>query len=211
MPLTILSGALVGFLLFPEQLPFWSCAVLAAILAPTDAALGLAVISNKKVPIRIRQALNVESGLNDGIALPVIFFLLCAAGAAQHAPSEEGAKFWIIFTLKQIGFGILVGAGLGFFGGKAIDFLSRKGWMAHAFQDLSAIGLSLLSYALAELLGGNGFIAAFFGGLALGNFARHICTCLYEFAEAEGQLLSLLTFMFFWCFHPSRNSRSCGY
>lgn len=193
MPLTIVVGALVAALVF-NALTFWEAAVLAAILAPTDAALGQAVVSSPRVPVRIRQALNVESGLNDGIALPIILILLSVAGATEHS---ESVGFWVRFTALQVILGPLVGIAVGYVGGKLIERGARTGWISRTFQDLSAIGLSLLAFAGAEFIGGNGFIAAFCAGLTLGNCSRAICTCLYEFAEAEGQLLTLLIFMVF--------------
>ncbi|MEE9595579.1 MAG: cation:proton antiporter, partial [Acidiferrobacterales bacterium] len=193
LPLTIVAGTLVAAVML-DTLTFWEAAVLAAILAPTDAALGQAVVSSERVPVRIRQALNVESGLNDGIALPVILILLSIAGAAEHSQS---ATYWVQFAALQVILGPLVGIGVGYFGGKLIERAAHIGWINHAFQDLSALGLSLLAFAGAELIGGNGFIAAFCAGLTLGNCSRAICTCLYEFAEAEGQLLTLLIFMVF--------------
>jgi NhaP-type Na+/H+ or K+/H+ antiporter len=193
LPLTIVAGTLVAAVML-DTLTFWEAAVLAAILAPTDAALGQAVVSSERVPVRIRQALNVESGLNDGIALPVILILLSIAGAAEHS---QNVIYWIQFAALQVILGPLVGIGVGYFGGKLIERAARIGWINHAFQDLSALGLSLLAFAGAELIGGNGFIAAFCAGLTLGNCSRAICTCLYEFAEAEGQLLTLLIFMVF--------------
>ena len=193
LPLTIIFGTLVGTALF-DDFSFWGAAVLAAILAPTDAALGQAVVSSPLMPARIRQTLNVESGLNDGIMLPVILILLSLAGAAEQAGS---VGFWIQFAAMQVILGPIVGIGVGYAGGKLISLGTRTGWMSHAFQELSAIGLSLLSFAGAELIGGNGFIAAFCAGLTLGNSARPICSCLYDFAEAEGQLLTLLVFMIF--------------
>lgn len=193
LPLTIVAGTLAAAVML-DTLTFWEAAVLAAILAPTDAALGQAVVSSERVPVRIRQALNVESGLNDGIALPVILILLSIAGAAGHSQS---VTYWVQFAALQVILGPLVGIGVGYFGGKLIERATRIGWINHAFQDLSALGLSLLAFAGAELIGGNGFIAAFCAGLTLGNCSRAICTCVYEFAEAEGQLLTLLIFMVF--------------
>lgn len=193
LPLTIILGTLVAQMIFP-QLGLWEAAVIAAILAPTDAALGLAVISNKNVPIRMRQTINVESGLNDGIMLPVLLFILSCASVAGHTDS---VGHWVRFTALQLTLGPLVGIAVGFVGGKAVEIASRRGWMNHTFQDLAVIGLSFLAYAGADLVGGNGFLAAFIAGLTLGNSSRSICTCLYEFGEAEGQLMSLIVFMIF--------------
>jgi NhaP-type Na+/H+ or K+/H+ antiporter len=169
LPLTIISGALLAALIF-NVLTFWEAFVLGVILAPTDAALGQAVVSLTKVPVRIRQTLNVESGLNDGIVLPFLLLFLSLAGAAQQT---QPASYWVRFSVRG----------------------TRSGWITDSFQGLSVLGLSVLAFALAELIGGNGFIAAFSAGLILGNTSRSICTYLFEFGEAEGQLLTLLTLM----------------
>jgi NhaP-type Na+/H+ or K+/H+ antiporter len=192
LPLTIAVGTLVAAHLL-QSISLWEAALLAAILAPTDAALGQAVVNSPSLPVRIRQTLNVESGLNDGLALPVVLIFLSLA-AGQH--NKESAD-WIWFALMQVGLGPLSGIVVGLVGGKLVMWGQRTGWMNHSFQDLSSLGLSLLAFTTAELVGGNGFIAAFCAGLTLGNTARSICTCLFEFAEAEGQLLTLLVFMVF--------------
>ncbi len=164
--------------------------MLAIILAPTDAALGQAVVSSPKVPVRIRKALNVESGLNDGICLPILLFFLSIAGAAEHT---SGAGFWVRFAALQLIMGPIVGIGVGYLGGRLVAWAQNENWMAGTFKQLSALGLSLLAYALAELVGGNGFIAAFCAGLILGNIFPSVCSHLYEFAEAERQLLSIFS------------------
>ncbi len=194
MPLTILLGTAVAAGLFPE-LSLWEAALLAAVLAPTDAALGQKVVSSPKVPVRIRQALNVESGLNDGIALPLV--LVFMATCASAVSTEGGSEYWLKFGVQQVTLGPLVGVAVGWFGGHLVIRGTRSGWMNGSFQRLSSLGLALLAFAGAELIGGNGFIAAFCAGLALGNSARGVCDCLYEFAEAEGQLLTLLVFVAF--------------
>ena len=193
LPLTVVAGTVVAALMF-DGLSLWEAAVLAAILSPTDAALGQAVVSNPKVPARIRQALNVESGLNDGIMLPALLILLSCAGAAE---GQESAAHWLRFAAAQVILGPLVGIAAGYGGGKLVEQATKSRWMNHAFQQLSALGLALFAFGAAELLGGNGFIAAFAAGLAVGNFCPGICGCLQEFAEAEGQLLTLLIFTVF--------------
>ena len=193
LPLTMLLGAILAALFF-DFMNFWEAMVLAIILAPTDAALGQAVVSSPRVPVRIRQALNVESGLNDGIALPFLLFFISLAGAAEETASTG---FWLTFAAGQIILGPIVGIIVGYFGGQLVGWAERKEWMAESFQKLVALGLSLLAFALAEIIGGNGFIAAFCAGLTLGNAFRQVCGRLYEFAEAEGQLLTLVTFMIY--------------
>jgi len=193
MPLTIVAGAAVAVAVLPG-LGWIEALLLAAILAPTDAALGQAVVSNPLVPVRIRQSLNVESGLNDGIALPLVLVFASLAGAREEAGD---ASYWLRFAALAVTLGPLVGAAVGFIGGRIVAWGTRSGWINDPFQRLAGLGLALLAFGAAELVGGNGFIAAFVAGLTLGNTARGVCTCLYEFGEAEGQLLTLLVFLVF--------------
>ena len=193
LPLTIVAGAIAAWMVFPI-LGFWEILLIAAILAPTDAALGQAAVSSPLVPVRVRQSLNVESGLNDGIALPFVLVAASLAGATQEG-GDLG--YWLRFAGLQLLMGPLVGVVVGYLGGQAVEKSTRSGWMNAPFQRLSVIGLAGLAFAGAELVGGNGFIAAFVAGLTLGNTTRAICQCLYEFGEAEGQLLTLLVFLFF--------------
>ncbi len=192
LPLTIAAGAIAAALIFPG-FGLWEAVLLAAILAPTDAALGLAVVNNPLIPARIRQTLNVESGLNDGIALPAVLLFAALAGTGE----QEDFGRWAQFVGLQLLLGPLVGAAVGFGGGRLINRAMRAGWMNDAFQRLSGLGLAVLAFAGAELVGGNGFIAAFVAGLTLGNVARQVCACLFEFGEAEGQLLTLLVLFLF--------------
>ncbi len=199
MPLTILLGGIGAQWLFNFE-SIWIAFLLAAILAPTDAALGQVVVSSKYVPVRIRQSLNVESGLNDGIALPVILILIALLktklghNVESHGEAVDAAQ-WIAFSLKQVLLGPLAGITVGFLGGKIISWTAKNKWMNHTYQNLSLISLGFLSFGSAELIGGNGFIAAFCSGLTLGNTATNLCECLYEFAETEGQLLTLSVFL----------------
>ena len=172
----------------------WEAALLAAILAPTDAALGQAVVSNLLVPVRIRQALNVESGLNDGIALPFIL-IFAAFASAMHA--ETNAAEWLVFGAKQVVFGPLAGIALGYVGAKVVSACYRTQWMSESAEGMIALGLAFGAFALAEVVHGNGFIAAFVAGLTFGNTLHQKCQFLYEFAESEGQILILLTFTAF--------------
>lgn len=193
MPLTIGLGTVAGVLLFPE-FSIWEAAILAVILAPTDAALGQAVVSSPRVPIRIRQALNVESGLNDGIAVPVILIFISLASSVDGG---QGLNYWVGFVGKQLILGPVVGIILGYLGGQLIQWGTKTEWMDDNFQRLSGVALALLSFSVAEVVGGNGFISAFVAGLVFGNTARSICHCVHEFMEAEGQLFALFTFMLF--------------
>ncbi len=194
MPLTILLGTLVGKWLFP-QLSWLEAAVLGAVLAPTDAALGQAVVSNPAVPTRVRQALNVESGLNDGIVLPAV--LILAALASMSAETTRSATDWARFAATQVTLGPLVGIAVAWLGNRLLKWSTAKGWIEPPFERLAGLALALLAFAFAELVGGNGFIAAFVSGLMLGQWTRGRCEWLYDFLEAEGQLLMLLVFLAF--------------
>ncbi|MFQ5757604.1 MAG: cation:proton antiporter [Acidiferrobacterales bacterium] len=193
MPLTIILGAATALVLF-RHLTFWEVALLAAILAPTDAALGQAVVTNPVVPVRIRQTLAVESGLNDGIALPFVLIFAALASATQEA---SGAGHWLAFGAKQVTLGPVAGAIVGFVGAKLVALCYRAHWMTERAEGMIALALAFGAFALAELVHGNGFIAAFVAGLTFGNVLAQRCKFLYEFAEAEGQILILLTFMAF--------------
>jgi len=164
------------------------------LLAPTDAALGQSVVSAKAVPLRIRQSINIESGLNDGIALPAVLLFAALAGAA-HGGGEAGD--WLRFGLLQVTLGPLAGVAIGYAGARLIDMAAERGWATTAFQGIGILALSVLAYVLAEIIGGNGFISAFVAGIVFGNSIRHPCTFLFEFMETEGQLLMLITFLVF--------------
>ncbi len=195
LPVTIIVGTIVAMVLFSNQLNIWEAAALATVLAPTDAALGQAVVNNSRVPACIRQTVNIESGLNDGICLPILlFFVSLAAEVEQNKP----ATYWFNFSVKQIIFGAIVGIVVGYFGSRLITKSVQRKWMNHSFEDLSILGLSILAYTCAELVGGNGFIATFCAGLSLVSAAtKSIVECLYEFGEAEGQLFTLITFLLY--------------
>ena len=194
LPLTMLCGALIAAWLFPA-FSLWEAALLAALLAPTDAALGQSVVSAKAVPARIRQAINIESGLNDGIALPAVLLFASLASAAHGAPNDT--SMWVQFGLLQLVFGPIVGIIIGAIGAVALDRAVVRGWMGDSYQGIAILALAILTYVAAELVGGNGFIAVFIGGMVFGNRLQNACTFLFEFMETEGQLLMLITFLVF--------------
>ena len=193
MPLTIALGTAAAALLLTD-LTFWEAAIVGTVLAPTDAALGQAVVSNPRAPLRVRQALNVEAGLNDGLSVPFLALFLTLAVAEEEL---QPASYWIRFALEQIGFGALIGIGVGLGGGWLISRASQRGWMTDSFQRLALLALALIAWALADHIGGNGFIAAFVGGLAVGPTVEHVGERLIRFTDAEGQLLNLSVFFIF--------------
>jgi len=191
MPLIIVFGA-VAALALPLGLSLWEAFLLAAILAPTDAALGQSVVSSRFVPVRIRQTLNVESGLNDGIALPFVLIFAFLAGATSGNDHN-----WLLFGAKQVILGPLAGVVIGGAGAWLLDTASRKKWTSEAYEGPAILALAFLAYSGSELIGGNGFIAAFVSGLVFGNMVRGRCGFIFEFAEAEGNFLVLITFLIF--------------
>ena len=193
LPMTIVLGAIFAVQMFPNLL-FWEAVLVAALLAPTDAALGQSVVTAIGVPVRIRQTINVESGLNDGIALPAVL-LFAALASAQADAADAGG--WIRFGLMQIALGPVAGIVVAYVGARLIDVAVARGWVNDSYQGISILALALVTYAAAELMGGNGFIAAFVGGMVFGNTIRHPCTFLFEFMETEGTLLMLITFFIF--------------
>jgi sodium/hydrogen antiporter len=164
------------------------------VLAPTDAALGQAVVSNPRVPVRVRQALNVEAGINDGLPVPFLALFLTLAEAEKEHLS---ANLWIRFTLEQVGLGVLVGVGVGLAGGWLVSQASKREWITESFQRLALLALAIIAWALADQIGGNGFIAAFVGGLTVGPTVERVGERLIRFTEAEGQLLNLSVFFVF--------------
>jgi len=145
------------------------------------------------VPAKIRQGLNVESGLNDGIALPAVLFFACFLNIA-HQSAEEN---WLIFLSLQVIIGPIAGLIVGWVGGHLIAKAAKKGWMTSEFQGVAAIALAVIAFAAAEICHGNGFIAAFVAGLTYGNLHVSYSKFLHEFTETESQFLSYLTFFLF--------------
>lgn len=194
LPLIIAVGAAAAWVLFPAM--SWATAfLLAAILAPTDAALGQSVMSNPRVPVRIRQALNVESGLNDGIVLPLVLIFAIWAGSPIGAGADPSAL--ATFAVLQVTLGPAVGAVVGFLGALAINWAADRDWMTQPFEGVAILSIAAATFTGAELIGGNGFIAAFVGGLMFGARIGEACGFLLEFMETEGQLLTLITFLIF--------------
>lgn len=192
LPMVIFLGGLLAFALFPEeQIGF--ALLIGAILAPTDAALGLPIFTNQRVPVRIRRALNVESGLNDGIATPFVT-LFTALAVAELNQKLTG---WLASALSEIAIAALVGAGLGMLGGWLLAGAMRRRLTSQATEQIGALALALATYFGSIALGGNGFIAAFVSGLFFSYITRHRQHQAVEFTEATGTLLSLFVWTIF--------------
>jgi len=192
LPLTVAAGALVAHLMLPDV--GWApAALVATILAPTDAALGLAVVTNKAVPARIRRALNVESGLNDGIATPFVTLFIALAA------SEEGVgdKAWGLEALKEIGLALVAAAVVGYLGGKLLALAAERGWTADVSEQIAILALALLAYEGSVAIGGNGFVAAFAGGILFGAATRGRLAGAVSFTETLGLAASFVVWSIF--------------
>jgi NhaP-type Na+/H+ or K+/H+ antiporter len=194
LPLCIVLGTVVGTLVFPD-VPLFELCILATILAATDAALGKGVVTNPAVPARIREALNVESGLNDGMCVPVLFvFLALATGATGEGGSTELA---LKLVFEEIGIGAAVGVAFAWSGAKVMTFCHRREWFTDIWVQIPVVALALACFATAQSLHGSGYIAAFVGGLLFGYLADHHTHRLVLAAEGISELLAMLTWIIF--------------
>jgi sodium/hydrogen antiporter len=192
LPLTLLAGfgaalVVLGGLAWPEAL------VLAVVLAPTDAALGQSVVSYPRLPSRVRQGLNVESGLNDGICVP-LFFIALAVAQAEEGAIGDGAAARLV--AEQIGYGVLAGAIAGVVAAAAVLVGERQG-AARTWLQIGPLAGAGLAYGIAQPLGGSGFIAAFVGGLFFGAILAQLEAEVSFLLEEAGALTSAVTFVVF--------------
>ncbi|HKQ00391.1 MAG TPA: cation:proton antiporter [Actinomycetes bacterium] len=192
LPLTIVAGTLAGLGLLPG-LDLWTAAALATMLAPTDAALGLPVVSNRRLPSRIRQGLNVESGLNDGVCVPLLIIFLTIAEAEQGPAHVEPLRV----ILEEIGFGAAGGVAAGALGAWVLRGFAARGWMDGTWKQINAVATPLMAYTVASALGGSGFIAAFVAGIVFRAVAGGQAETTTYLAEESGELLNAVTFLLF--------------
>ena len=192
LPLTVLLGWALSEWFWPE-LGLWLALFVGAALAPTDAALGVPVVTNPVVPSRIRQLITVESGLNDGIATPVVMVAIAGAAAAAGLEGHEGAGHAAV----QLARGVVIGSAIGALGGWLLRLARRRSLAAEDFTGIAVLALALLSYAAALVLDGNGFVAAFCGGLAFGACAGRRAPQELVFLEQMGELVSVLVWLAF--------------
>jgi sodium/hydrogen antiporter len=197
LPLTLVSGAIVGVWFF-DDLSLALVCFIAATLAPTDAALSAQVVNDEKIPMRLRRALNVESGLNDGIVTPIVAFTLAVAasqlGVAGAGHSPEGD------ALQELATGVAVGAAVGLGGGLLVALGSRWSWIVPGGRRLASLAAALTSFALGVTLHGNGFIAAFVAGIAFGAQLKKGAVDVEEVVELPeqvGEILALLVWFLF--------------
>lgn len=191
LPLTIAAGFGVAAALF-HGAGLWVAAAVGAIVAPTDAALGASIMQDDRVPANVRRVLNVESGLNDGIATP--FVNLFIAGAVT---AEAVAGTHLTSAVVELLGGAGLGVGVGVVGGLLLGWSRRHGWSAAGIRPLAVLALALFAYATADVAGTNGFVAAFVGGMAFGTIDHHNDEEALHFTEQTGTLLSLLVWFAF--------------
>ena len=166
LPLTIGAGAGAAALLFGGS-GLWVAAAIGAIVAPTDAALGASIMGDNRVPSGVRRLLNVESGLNDGIATPFVNLFIAGAVSAE-AVSGAHPTTAALDLLGGAGLGIAVGVA----GATLLALAGRHGWSAAGFRPIAVLGLALFAYSVSVAAGTNGFIAAFVAGMAFGTVDR---------------------------------------
>ena len=195
LPLIILLGFGTGVMIF-EDLTLIEIAILATLLAPTDAALGKAVVTNQAVPEKIREGLNVESGLNDGICVPVLFiFLALAAGSGQGHDSTSHMA--MILVAEEIGIGVVVGLGIAAVGAWTMRQCAGRGWIIEIWRQVAIPAMAVACFASAQALGGSGFIASFVGGMLFGWLAEQHRHALLLAAEGTSETMALLTWVIF--------------
>jgi NhaP-type Na+/H+ or K+/H+ antiporter len=192
LPLTIVAGWALATWLFPE-LGLWLALVVGAALAPTDAALGVPVVTNPVVPSRVRRLITVESGLNDGIATPVVMLAIAGAASAEGMADAPGLGE----ALLELLIGAVVGAAAGGAGGWWLRVARRRGWEAEDFVGIAVLALALVAYSGAVTVEGNGFVAAFCGGMTFGATAGRRGETELVFLEQASGLVSLFVWLAF--------------
>jgi sodium/hydrogen antiporter len=193
LPLTLAAGFVVAVAVFPE-LSWPEALLLAVILAPTDAALGQAVVTLMTLPSRVRQGLNVESGLNDGICVP-LFWIVLAIAQAESGAIGDGAAVRLV--LEQIGYGILAGVLAGAAAACVVVVAGRAPHLSDSWLQVVPLAGAGLAFGIADPIGGSGFIAAFVGGFVFGALRRRIGGEVGYLIEELGEVLNAVTFIVF--------------
>ncbi|MBO0685116.1 MAG: cation:proton antiporter, partial [Candidatus Dormibacteraeota bacterium] len=193
LPLTIAAGTLAGLSALPG-LTVAEALILAIVLAPTDAALGQAVVTDRRLPARIRQALNVESGLNDGICVPLLFIALAAAEAEDRLVSGSQA---VHIVFQEIGGGLAGGVVAGLAGAFAVRLAVKRGLGEGSWIQVIPAATALLAYGLSAIPGGSGFIAAFVAGLVFGGLEKTGARQVTSLVDDAGEFLDAITLALF--------------
>ena len=188
VPLALIAGTGLALLCFPN-FGIWSAVLVAACLTPTDAGLAADVISNPAMPPRVARALNVESGVNDGLVAPIV--ALAIAGAAEAQANTSG---FVLTAAEELSKGAVAGLVVGAICATVVVFALRRGWLAAEADSIAVLAVGGLSYLSALAIDGNGFVAAFLAGLVFGRARRSLEPAAFEFTEQAGQILA----MFVW-------------
>jgi NhaP-type Na+/H+ or K+/H+ antiporter len=196
LPLCIALGVGAGVVIFPSVSLFEIC-ILATMLAATDAALGKGVITNQTVPARIREGLNAESGLNDGMCVPVLLVFLALATGSVAGEEGDGLALALQLVAREIGIGIAVAVVFVLIGVKLVDICGRRGWFTDVWVQIPVVTLALACFAAAQTLHGSGYIAAFVGGLLFGHFSKEYTHKLVIAGEGIAELLAMVTWIIF--------------
>ncbi len=195
MLLTLVLGGAAAMVVF-GGLSIWEAGILTAVLAPTDAGLGQIIVTSETVPMRVRQALNVEAGLNDGLAVPFLLFFIGGMRKASDTASVHSDTL-VHFILEQLGYGALIGIAIGLLGGGLLGLAARRRWIAAPLEQLGIVALALLCMLASDAVGASMFIAAFVAGLAVQVGFRDAGKHSVEFAENWGQIFNLGIFFLF--------------
>lgn len=193
LPITIAFSTFVATIIFPGE-AFIYLFLMALLLAPTDAALGKAVVLDKRVPQKIRDSINVESGLNDGIVFPILLGVIALITVEKGGSNDTN---WFLYIAQQVIFGAVIGSLVGYVNAIVSTKTIHKDRIESAYKNLIPVAIAVFAYYSAEHFGGNGFIAAFFAGIFLGNYNKELRENVENFVESESELLILISFMIF--------------
>jgi NhaP-type Na+/H+ or K+/H+ antiporter len=194
LPGVIFLGTLTAALLF-DNLSLLEAAILGTMLAATDAALGKAVVTNETVPQQIREGLNFESGLNDGLCVPILLvFIALALGTSSEG---GGSALALQLVIQELGIGLVVGMGLTAVATWALSWCHDRGWVSEIWKQVTVVALAIACFAVAQSLHGSGYIAAFTGGLFFGFRAKEATHRLVLASEGTGETLALMTWFVF--------------
>lgn len=197
IPLTVTMGALTAAVLLPV-LPWWEAVCVAAVVAPTEAALIEALLEDRRIPQRVRHALSVESGFYDGFALAIL--LTALALASEQADSSDVNWAWFIFSTEVLS--LLAGGAVGLVGGLVVAWSRRRDWMSDIWGQLATLALALICFGVGERMEASGFVAAFTGGLAFSFITkrRNADPLGSQVCDAAAELLELMVFAMFGAF-----------
>ncbi|MEU6062236.1 cation:proton antiporter [Streptomyces sp. NPDC047097] len=195
LPLTLCAAFLAGLACFPGQ-PAWLLAALATVVVPLDLAPTTAVVRDRRIPARLREVLNVEGGLNDGVVSPV--FLLCVAiGVESHSGGSTDYAEALLEAVTAAGWALAAGAATGLTAGWTLRRSWERGWTQASATRLAVLAVPVAAYTLSVALGGNGFVASFVAGVC---FAPTLVRIGHSAVEMADDVVTLLTLALWFVF-----------